>query len=48
MSTQAQRVLVTGWPSFLHGEATAPLRAGRPDSRAGNRLQHTSLSWLLR
>lgn len=23
MSTQAQRVLVTGWPSFLHGEATA-------------------------
>jgi hypothetical protein len=23
MSTQARRVLVTGWPSFLHGEATA-------------------------
>jgi hypothetical protein len=23
MSAQAQRVLVTGWPSFLHGEATA-------------------------
>ncbi len=23
MSTQAQRVLVTGWPSFLHGDAAA-------------------------
>ncbi len=23
ISTQAQRVLITGWPSFLHGEATA-------------------------
>ena len=24
------RVLVTGWPSFLHGEATAGVRHGGP------------------